>query len=394
MTHIAILGLTLVSPWIVLLVSKLLESPRDEERNPLLPSSTSFYRPITPKSLENNALSINEPRYTTDDRDDDLEPKMFRTESVDMLSDINPEPITFSLQITPSDEPKKEITRTDFNIPLTKLVYEMSNPEFGIEVKDRFKMLKTSKQSFIGSEAVIWVHDHLNLENKGDAIHILQELLDKDYIQHTKSHIIFKDSPDDFYQWTRTTELIIDSWDHISDTSHITRSYFHIFTFWYSIQTDFPLDDCTHIDPVTKNRVMYLNAFKGQDAIDWFVLNKKYFSEEHALTFMNLMLICDFVYDLSDPDYHGIQQTLKDVCQTPSRMYFDVNKYYRVRVHDSITPTHATFRRPALSIYLTEECYDKILYLIKYKKREVPTDINEELTMHHKMKFIYDDETI
>lgn len=65
-----------------------------------------------------------------------------------------------------------------------QIVLEMRNRKTGLNIHDRKYRLRTYKQSFIGSEAVSWMMERVDVPSREEAVRFLQELLEDNIIGH------------------------------------------------------------------------------------------------------------------------------------------------------------------------------------------------------------------
>lgn len=360
-------GVVLLSPWLVLILAKILQ-PLEGEKTPLL-SQPKQYRPITPKRLKDSFRAINEAPYTIEDKDDDLEPKIFRTESMDILSKLDTNvSMRHSLDVAKHDV-------YDTKIPLTDIIRHMIHPLHGVQVQDRVKMFRTVKDCFVGNEAVTWTMSYLNLSHREKAIRVLQNMLDKEYIKHYKKHVLFKDSLEEYYIFTDKSKEFLKRTNDIGIQRPMNEHYLRIYNFIMQIKPKLPIYDRPLIDPIDSTKRWYVLCFSGREIIDWLVLDKGYFDSETAKHLMNLMFMCDLIYDVRDTHVTFTSQSLKETHgKSTSRLYFDLDNYYRFRVDDAIIPRHFILPSPKIHPQLVEECYEKIVYLLDKMTNKVEED--------------------
>eukprot|EP01102_Stenamoeba_stenopodia_P010919 TRINITY_DN332_c0_g4_i1.p1 TRINITY_DN332_c0_g4~~TRINITY_DN332_c0_g4_i1.p1 ORF type:complete len:710 (+),score=188.96 TRINITY_DN332_c0_g4_i1:281-2410(+) len=76
---------------------------------------------------------------------------------------------------------------------ISDLVKLMQDPHTGVQVKKHYYLLRGYDNTFIGSEAVDWLMNHLSLPNRMEAIVIGQTLLHRDIIMHITNSKPFLD---------------------------------------------------------------------------------------------------------------------------------------------------------------------------------------------------------
>ncbi len=69
-------------------------------------------------------------------------------------------------------------TRVPIHDPiLVDLAYRFSNPLYGVRVLDRKKRTKCYERSLVGRDAVDWLYQNLELDNRGQAVALGSHLL-------------------------------------------------------------------------------------------------------------------------------------------------------------------------------------------------------------------------
>ena len=88
---------------------------------------------------------------------------------------------------------QKSAQKTSEKINLYDLIAKMRR-EQGLEIKTRRYQLKLYKRCFVGSEAVDWLVNHLNISRQ-QAVAIGRKLIHKKIIHHVSEEHSFKDEP-------------------------------------------------------------------------------------------------------------------------------------------------------------------------------------------------------
>eukprot|EP00123_Amoebidium_parasiticum_P009026 comp19171_c0_seq1/m.21868 comp19171_c0_seq1/g.21868 ORF comp19171_c0_seq1/g.21868 comp19171_c0_seq1/m.21868 type:complete len:371 (-) comp19171_c0_seq1:545-1657(-) len=82
-----------------------------------------------------------------------------------------------------------------------KVILAMQHPETGVEVKDRKSLLKTVPSCFTAEAAVNWLKNHLNFQDRAEALLFCQKLFKEGYLFPSDEYTPIVDSGDQYLRF-------------------------------------------------------------------------------------------------------------------------------------------------------------------------------------------------
>jgi len=160
-----------------------------------------------------------------------------------------------------------------------------------IDIRNRVVRLRKYKDCFVGSEAVDWMMEKLNLKNKEEAVAIGETLMMRGFIFHYTRSAPFKNSKTEFYRFSDKSES-----NYKLDEERINQ-------FIDKMRWEVPIKDRR------KGKQVYPACFVGAEAVDWFIKKLKLSTREEGVEFGQTLIDRSIIHHVKFRDTFSDKQT-------------------------------------------------------------------------------------
>jgi len=160
-----------------------------------------------------------------------------------------------------------------------------------IDVRSRVVRLRKYKDCFVGSEAVDWMMEKLNLKTKEEAIEVGEMLLHRGFIFHYTRSASFLNSKTEYYRFRDKLES-----SHKLDDDKINEIV--VLMRWEVQRKD-----------RKKGKQVYPACFVGSEAVDWLVKKLKLSSREEGVEFGQTLIDRSIIHHVNFGETFTDKQT-------------------------------------------------------------------------------------